>query len=210
MKRAACLILVLALGACSGQSIEPRYYLLRPQAQATSAALQPSGKLALGDIHIAPYIDRPGLLLEMAHGEVRAARYHLWAEPIEDGVRAFLGQEISRLSGEELLPLAAAPGTPRITVRIDQLHGTRDGRALLVAYWWVDAGGAPKNAHRFAEYADLASDGYAALAAAEAELLGRLAASIAAQAAPAPRADQAASATGAAAEIPRTPHVPPR
>lgn len=178
MKRSIALVLALTLGACATPPMEPNYYLLRSDATITSGALEPSREFALGQISIAPYIDQPGLLLETAPGEVRAARYHLWAEPVRDGIETFLRQEISRRTGENLLPGNRDPGRTTINVRIDQMHGTLDGQARLVAYWWLSSGGVMTSAHRFAESLPLDTPGYAALASAEKALLARFAASI--------------------------------
>ncbi len=170
--------MALIVSACATQKTEPRYYLLRSDVPVASATLDPSRAFAMGDVYIAPYIDQPGLLLEIAPGEVRAARYHLWAEPIREGITTFLMQEVSRLTGENLLPSSSAAKTTRINIRIDQLHGTRDGQARLVAYWWLSDEGVMTSASRFAESLPLATEGYAALASAEKQLLAQLAARI--------------------------------
>lgn len=175
----ATCVLALLISACSSQSVQPSYYLLRPEQLPGSGAISPSQKFAFGKLHVAAYIDQPGILLEIASGEVRAARHHLWAEPVHEGLVALLSQEISRQSGENLLPDAATPGAARINIRIDQLHGTHDGRALLVAYWWLETTEGTENAEQFAQYKELESDGYAALASAQKHLLSALASRIA-------------------------------
>lgn len=180
MKRLICVLAAFLISACSSPPVQPSYYLLRPDQLPAGGPLTPSKTFALDDIHVAAYIDQPGMLLETADGEVRAARHHLWAEPVQDGLLSFLRQEISRLSGENLLPAAAPPGASRINIRIDQLHGTRDGRALLVAYWWLETAAGSVSAEQFVAREDLQSDGYAALAHAQKQLLSALAARIAA------------------------------
>ncbi len=178
MRRALCLLPVLLLCACASQPPSPTYYLLRPAADLDSAQLQPSTRYTLGEVSIAPYINQPGLLLETGEGRVRPAALHLWAEPIEAGIRTYLLQEISRLYGRDLLP--GGTGDQRINLRIDQLHGTLEGDARLVAYWWLDGDDGAMGARRFARSQPLAANGYNALASAERDLLGQLAADIAA------------------------------
>jgi uncharacterized lipoprotein YmbA len=56
----------------------------------------------------------------------------------------------------------------------------KDGKAKLVAYWWLRRGKDVLSAHQFAEDRALAADGYAALVAAEQALLTELAKNIAA------------------------------
>ncbi len=179
MMRAALWLSLLLLSACSSQPQEPNFYLLRSAGDMSTRELAPSGEFALGNVAIAPYIDQRGLMLETAGGEMRPARQHLWAEPLYEGIRLYLLSEISLGSGQDLLPAAAGAGSTVINVRIDQLHGTKDGQARLVAYWWLEHGGELVSAYQFAEYRELKNDGYAALAEAQKQLLSELAANIA-------------------------------
>lgn len=180
MMRVASLLLVVLLSACAGTSTEPNYYLLRTDHDMATRTMALSSHYALGSVTIAPYIDQSGLLLETRAGEMRPAKYHLWAEPLYEGVRVFLMSEISHARGEDILVGAIERDATRINVRIDQLHGTHDGRARLVAYWWLQQGEETREAYQFAEYRDLGEDGYAALASAEKALLADLANRIAA------------------------------
>lgn len=179
MNRAILLGLIILLGACAGQVSEPSYYLLRGDTSPDSQRLKPSRDFALGSVSIAPYIDQPGLVLMTGASEMRAARQHLWAEPVHEAVRMLLRQEISRNYGEDLLPLPPRRDAHLINVRIDQLHGTGDGAARLVAYWWIGNENGVEAAYRFARTQPLSRDGYAALAEALETLLTDLAAGIA-------------------------------
>ena len=111
----------------------------------------------------------------------RAARNHLWAEPVFEAIPNFLRQAISAELGTDLHLAPREQDATRINIRIDQMHGTRDGKALLVAYWWLSDGDKPAKAFRFARTQALQRDGYAALAEAQAALLDQLAAQIASQ-----------------------------
>jgi len=180
MTRTALILLLALLGACSSQPVETNYYLLRSDGDMSTRALEPSQDFALGAVTIAPYIDQRGMLMETAEGDLRPARNNLWAEPLYEGVHLYLLSEISILSGIDLLPAAANSSSALINVRIDQLHGTNDGRARLVAYYWLQKQGELIAAYQFAEYKALSADGYAALAEAEKSLLSELAVKIAA------------------------------
>ena len=179
MIRAALTFFAILLAGCSSQPMEPNYYLLRSDSDLSTRALQPATDYALGKVTIAPYIDQRGLLMETADGDLRAARLNLWAEPVYEGVRLYLLKEISAKSGADLLPAAADTSMGRINVRIDQLHGTNNGHARLVAYWWLEREGKVVAAYQFAEEEVLAADGYTALAAAQEELLSHLSQQIA-------------------------------
>jgi len=179
VNRAISLWLVILLSACTGQVTEPSYYLLRGgDTGPDSQRLEPSRDFALGSVSIAPYIDQPGLVLMTGASEMRAARHHLWAEPVYDAVRNLLIREISRNYGEYLLPLPPRRDARLINVRINQLHGTGDGAARLVAYWWIGNETEVETAYRFARTQPLSRDGYAALAEALERLLTELASEI--------------------------------
>jgi uncharacterized lipoprotein YmbA len=182
MKTVGLLAAVVFLAAaCSGKQIEPNYYLLRPAVKPESRQLTPSADFALGKISIASYLDQPGLLLETSDGEIRPARHHLWAEPVYEGVHSFLVKEISRARGEDILPARLKrDALVVVEVRVEELHGTADGQAVLVGYWWLRRDGEVLAAYQFSESKTLNDDGYQALVHAERALLVQLAEKIAA------------------------------
>lgn len=178
--KVASLLLVVLLTGCAGQSIEPSYYLMRSKQDIDSRQLNPSTDFSMGTVAIASYIDQPGLLIETTDGEIRAAQHHKWAEPVYEGVRNQLMVEIGQAKGEDILPANLGNTAITLDIRIDQLHGTRDGKARLVAYWWLRRGREVLSAYQFAEEQTLAADGYPALVTAEEALLRQLAVKIAA------------------------------
>lgn len=180
----ARLLLVVLLSGCASQPIEPTYYLLRSGQAQSSGALQPSTQYSLGTVEIAPYLDQPGLVMETSAGEMRPASHHLWAEPIFDGVRNFLATEIAQAKGQELLPTKLNSNTTAVNVRIDQLHGTRDGHVRMVAYWWLVRDNKVLALNRFSESQTQTASGYHALVEAEKALLAQLAQRIAASLTP--------------------------
>ncbi len=181
MKTAGLLVAAtVLLAACGGKQIEPSYYLLRPAVKQESRQMAPSDNFALGRITIAPYLDQAGLMLQTGDGEIRPAKHHLWAEPMYDGVHSFLIKEISRAKGEDILPARLVADSVVVEVRVEELHGTADGRAILVAYWWLRRDSDVLAAYQFSEYKTLSGDGYQALVQAERALLSELAEKIAA------------------------------
>ena len=137
MKIAYFLSVLALLSACASQTIEPNYYLFRSDQDLQSGKLSASREYSLGTVEITAYIDQPGLMIETADGQMRQASQNLWAEPIYDGVRNFLATEIAHANGQELLPTKLTENTTVVNIRIDQLHGTLDGKAKIVAYWWL-------------------------------------------------------------------------
>ena len=174
------LTVALLLAACSGQPVETQYYLLRTDSPQNSRDLEPSHDYSFGRVTIAAYIEQSGLVLETRAGEIRPAQYHQWAEPMHQSVRNLLIVEVSQALGEDVFPARAGIGDTVVDIRIDQLHGTANGDALLVAYWWLQRDGEVIASYQFAESRDLSRDGYGALANAEQALLVQLAGRIAA------------------------------
>jgi uncharacterized lipoprotein YmbA len=182
MKRYA-LVAVLMVVGCAGQPPQHTQYLLRAETP-RGVADQPQATIGLGSVSVATYIDGLGLVLETASGEVRAARYHQWAEPLRESLRDFLASEISARSGLAIRARGRGEADPqrRIDVRLDQLHGTAEGDAKLVAYWSiVDTGNrSVLSEHQFSDRKALGGDGYSELVRAEEALLRDLSAAIAA------------------------------
>ena len=74
---------------------------------------------------------------------------------------------------------AYSPASTTIEIRVDQMHGTSSGEAVLLAYWWTIQNGAVQSTYQYMHTEKLKRDGYAALANAQEELLAGLAQNIA-------------------------------
>jgi uncharacterized lipoprotein YmbA len=170
---------MLLLVGCASQPPELTQYLLRTDGADNSRQQTHPAKIGLGRVHVATYIDQPGLVLETEDGQIQAARHHQWAEPLRISLRRFLGAEISAAVGQDLEVDMPTGGNweYRIDITIDQLHGTADGNAVLMAYWVVTnlGEGGARSRHQFAATEALQRDGFDALAEAEKILLTRLA-----------------------------------
>jgi len=177
--KSASIVLILFIAACSGAPVQTQYYLLRQEQAPQTRALVASTDFALGNVEIASYIDQPGMVLEVGPGQIHPALHHQWAEPMRQGVRYYLQREISAALGKDLFPKALSKANTVIEIRVDQLHGTHDGQAVILAYWWLNTDGEITSPHQFGETSPLQRDGYEALAQAERVLLKGLAANIA-------------------------------
>jgi uncharacterized lipoprotein YmbA len=177
--KSVSIALLLLVAACSGQPVDTNYYLLRGDHLPESRSLSASGDFALGTVVVATYIDQPGIAFETGGGQIRPALHHQWAEPMHQSLRSYLQREISTLLGEDLFPVGMSSADTVLDIRVDQLHGTHDGEAVLFAYWWLRKGDEIIEPHQFGKTLALNSDGYAALVAAEKALLNSLAREIA-------------------------------
>ena len=186
--RTIAILIVLTLVGCGGTPVqEPDYYLLRSDATNPSGSAGEVTKISLGNIDVASYINRSGIVVEAANGTLRPARYHLWAEPLREGLRTFLADEISGHLGRPVRPANYDEIDWReetdalIEIQIEELHGTTGGAATLSARWAIvdPAARTVIAEYEFDRDEPLTSDGYPALVAAEKRLLRDLAEAIA-------------------------------
>ena len=132
------LVLALSLVGCASAPPEQAYYLLRVEPPPDLRAADPL-PIGLGRISLPPYLDRAGLVVQTDEHRVREARYHLWAEPLDEGAWFYLRDRISSELGRALYPGPDLGESLRYSVdlRINEFHGTLDGQARLVARWSV-------------------------------------------------------------------------
>jgi uncharacterized lipoprotein YmbA len=181
--RIAAFLATLLLLACAGAAPTTTRYLLPVDAPPGSVRVEPAEKIGLGRIEVASYLEGSGLVIETESGQVRPARYHVWAEPLGDGLRRLLRAEISRALGSDVS--ADTTQQPRwdrtVDVGIERLHGDLSGTALLVARWRIVERNDPGDAttYRFSASEPLRRPGYAGLVDAEVALARQLAAAIA-------------------------------
>ena len=182
--RIIALVSTVLLMACAGDPPPPQtHYLLRADTFVQTARVDAPVSIGLRSIQVATYLRQPGLVIETGAHQMRAARYHQWAEPLEEGLLRFLRAQISNALGYDV----SADAVHRkqwdyaVEVRIDQLHGTLSGEALLSGSWRITQGRSADEVgmFRFTRSAPLAEDGYPALVEAEIGLLGQLSSAIA-------------------------------
>ncbi len=174
----------VALAGCAGNPPPERaYYLLRAEVPVSLAAPDPDRLFGMAHEPIAPYLARTGIVVQVEANRVREARYHLWAEPLTFGIRAYLHNRVSAELGR---PLGGGPGTEgtwryRVDVTVEVFHGTLGGEARLVALWAVRDLVEERviEAGRFSRSQRQTADGYAGLVQAQIALLDELAREVA-------------------------------
>ncbi len=177
------LVLVLCLAACAtAPPPEHSYYLLRAEVPGALASAENGVLLGVGTVSIAPYLDRSGIVVQVDDHRVREARYHLWAEPLDQGIRGYLSDRIAALLGRALNNGSnlVDQWDYRIDVAIEDFHGTLNGEARLVARWSLIDTAQDKliASQRLVRTKRQALDGYPGLVEVEAALLDELATEI--------------------------------
>ena len=174
---------LLLITACASPVPTVQQYLLRADHPSQYAIQSADSVVGLSRVTVASYIDGLGLVLETAGGEVHTARSHQWAEPLRESLRSFLASEISTQAGRVIRTQRSGENhwKQRIDIRIDELHGTTDGQARLVAYWSVTDSKQRTiiSENGFVDTESLSGDGYESLVLAHKKLLRKLAAAIA-------------------------------
>ena len=180
--RTTTFVCALLLRACASDPPARTQYLLRADLPAETSRIEAPVVIGLGRVTVAPYLKRPGLVVESEDHQVRPARYHVWAEPLEAGLRRYLRTEISNVLGYVIRSEAGnrAAWDYAVDVAVDQLHGTLSGQAKLVASWRISrADGSEVAAYILSTSEPLAVGGYKGLVNAEIVLAQNLAAQIA-------------------------------
>ena len=183
MRALLVLIALLAIGCAGSPPPAVTYYLLPVSDSEGLRRAEPEILIGLGRIEVSPYLRQQGLVVETEPGQVRPARYHLWAEPLQAGLRHFLRQEISTALGYDIgTNTTEYTGWDyRVDLTVERLHGTLSGQAQIVARWVVRTSDDVKGGagYRFAKSGALSAEGYAALADTEIDLTRQLARAIA-------------------------------
>ncbi len=184
MRLSLILLIGSLLTACAGEAIQYNYYLLRSDVPANTTQQMSEDGLLLTHVGVATYLNEPGLVLETRDGQINTAELHLWAEPLRHSLHKFMADEVSAATGKDIYTNrnGISKPTAEFSIQIDQLHGTANGEALLVANWSISTindGKRSKTAYQFAQTTALQADGYDALVASEKRLLKALAQEIA-------------------------------
>jgi len=177
---AGLLVAGLLIG-CSTTSPPVQRYLFPLSVPEGTARLESPERTGIDSLTVAPYLRDPGIVIETEGRQVRAARFHRWAESLPAALRRFLQAEISQELGYDVAanPLQADRWQERVSIAIERFHGTLDGKAELTARWEIDAKDRAPLAFRFSKTRALAESGYAGLVDAEIELARDLARAIA-------------------------------
>ena len=183
---ALLLLTLLLLAGCTSieeKPAEPSFYLLRAQAQVPDGLQNPPLEVVINRVLVADYLGQAGIVIATNEGQIRSARQHLWAEPLDSSIRLFLRDAISAELG---YPISTDIGRRkswnyRVDIRIDEWHGSLAGEARILASWVVIdvANDRELSRYRFEQAGMLNADGYDALVAAQSDLLQALAAAIA-------------------------------
>ncbi len=188
--RTLCLMIgVVTLSAC-GTSQPTRYYLLSAGAPDTARlSAQRELTIGVGPVILPPYLDRREMVWRSSGNELNVAVYHQWAEPLQENFSRVIGEDLGRRLGTDRIVRLPVKRSLRKSLVIDyqvaiavrSFEKAPDGSVVLNARWTILDNDKQELVLRRSEYTQMpAADSYAAQAAAQSQVLGRLSEEIAA------------------------------
>ncbi len=151
------------VGCQSRPAPELHYYMLQPSVSDLSR-----GIVEVSRIELPAYLQSTSVMLAVSDYEIRPAQYHLWAEPLEEGIRRVLEAELSSQLKRNVSPDLLQT----IEIEIEAFHGTESGKVVLRGMWRpIEPVSEP---HRFSIETELEFDGYLSLVEAHVRALSVL------------------------------------
>ena len=155
--RISWIILLLASGmlpaACllggGGGSAPTRFYKLdslreiEPGRKAEASL--PEVSVAVGPIGLAPYLDRPQIVILSAENELRVNEFDRWGESLKSGSTRVVADNLALLLDTTRVAAAAAQAFPKadfqVAIDISRFDGAPGGKTVLQARWRIVSGG---------------------------------------------------------------------
>lgn len=176
----ALLGLLLASLAGCGRSTPTNYYLLESGMPPLTADDLPPASLRVALVEVPSYLNRNNIVSRV-QGETRLilAEFHLWAEPVSNGVRRVVEETLTPPlleAGVTVLPTGTANGGDYVLlIDVERLDGNFNEKAVLESRWTLlDKKEAPLADGIFAAEEMVEGSDYNVLVAAESRLVRRL------------------------------------
>ena len=178
--RVAVLGLSLAALAGCARSTPTNYYLLESGAAPVQTDDLPPTTLRVAMVEVPNYLNRNNIVSRV-QGETRLilAEFHLWAEPVSNGVRRVVEETLTRPlldAGVTVLPSGTANGGDYVLlIDVQRLDGNFNEKAVLESRWTLlDKNDAPLANGIFATEEMVPGADYSILVGAESQLVRRM------------------------------------
>ncbi len=165
----AAVVMLAGLAACSSTPIQDRYYslvLASGNAPVPGGEDATGGRMVVGPIVLARYLDQSGLALQTGSSEIQSARHHFWAESLDEAIAKVLVQDIARGLNNVNVEREAGRWSSevhcRVRVEFDKFHATTNSEVHATGRYWLH-GVTPSTVSRqeFDIVNRLSADGYA-------------------------------------------------
>ena len=156
---------IIAAGGCASTP-ETRYFVL---ALPPEAGENVRADVTVETVSLPTYLRSDGIALATSPHTVRHARFHRWAEPLDEGIARTLRTDLSRRVGTQAW----------VEVDVQFFHGDPDGNVLLQARWQVRLPCGNPASGNFAGKVQQATNGYSSMVATQAGLVQKMSLQIA-------------------------------
>lgn len=163
------------LSGCSLNQPTPdmHYHLLDSQNRSINAKL-PAEQVAIDKVHLADYLRQANLVMRVAQNKLDVARYHNWAEPLDDSIRRVLLAELNSINAN-LGFVARCQNCQQFDLYIEHFYPDEQGQVTLSGYFVTSQGDAKRQTEYFSLTAQQSSAGYSASVEVMNQLLIKLA-----------------------------------
>ena len=209
-KRVLALGLLLVCTAACSSSPATRYYMLKPTSAPRALASGSGLAIGVGPAIIPKRLDQSRIVSVGAGNEVTLAETHEWAEPLDESIVEIIGENLANLLGTSRVYRhpwnSDVEMDHRVALTVIRLGGGLGTDAYLDVRWSILDGEGLERTRRTSSFRrPVASQTYAAMAAAISEMLGELSGEIAG----AIQGRPAAMPPAMPATLPATPAAPP-
>ena len=167
---------------CGCASKAPNYYVLHslqseaPDVKITTA--ESDLTIGVGPVKVPEYLDRPQMATRSTPYSLQFAEFDKWAEPLDKNLARVLAENLSILLSTNRVVVFPWAGSMhvlyQVTVDVEQMEYTTDGKVLLVAGWSVfgNDGGKLLAIKRSRIAVPVQSTGFEAIASAQSRAVG--------------------------------------
>ncbi len=180
------LVLLFALGGCSGLKYKTDYYTLVADRDAALQVEQPyEESLGVGPVRLPEMLDHPGIVSRDEGQKLLVASYAVWAGDLNEAVTRVLADNLSQyLGSDQVWPFPWDNRVrPERTIRVvfERFSGERGGEVELQAKWRLISGDGNEQLYsgKLTLRTKAENNSYNAYVAALNELLNRLSKAIA-------------------------------
>jgi hypothetical protein len=171
----------LVIAGCAFRTSPPTQLYVLPSAPVESRPALVQETLGLLPIRLPRYLDRPQIVTVEPDGQVHAAEFHRWAEPLAAGVSRLLAEGLSaRLQAQVVLLPASLPVERTLEIQVRDFKVSQ-GQCLLAVAWRIKGSNPPSAWHRQTLLQPVQGEGYSAIVAAMGKAVDQLAEYIAEQ-----------------------------
>ncbi|TSA03305.1 MAG: membrane integrity-associated transporter subunit PqiC [Methylococcus sp.] len=178
--RLILLIPLVGLAGCFSHGPQDIFYMLKSAdiPQRTGSTYQAGPLLGFGPIRVPAYLDRPQIVVAASPETYRLSEGHRWAERLDDNIARVSMENLGALLPASRIILYPWPREPKpdgqITLDIQDMHLTQEGRVLMQALWSFRGRQSPPQSFRFSCNEPASTTDFAKMVEVESHCLERL------------------------------------